>query len=80
MPVTDYSTAKGMMLGERTSGVNADYVPDALSSAVVAVYQDLNTTCTAPYKPYGDTLASTGTAPGFTWIGNLGYLASAGAS
>lgn len=79
MPKTYYTVANGMMLGERTdTGPRIDYVPDALGSIVAAVDQDLNTTYTAAYKPCGDTLASTGTAPNFTWVGNLGYLKSAG--
>src|SRR5580658_6274096 len=79
MPVTDYFTMDGVLVGEKTTGgVNIGYVPDALGSIVAAVDQNLNTTYTAAYKPYGDVLASTGTAPRFTWVGTPGYLASAG--
>ena len=68
-----------MILGERTgNGPHIDYIPDALGSVVAAVDQNLNTTFTAAYSPFGDVIASTGTAPNFTWNGTLGYLQSAG--
>jgi hypothetical protein len=67
-----------MLIGEQTSGVSTDYVPDALGSIVAAINQSLTTTYTAAYTPYGTVLASTGTAPNFTWVGSLGYFAAAG--
>jgi hypothetical protein len=78
MPTTYYATANGMLIGEQTNGVSIDYVPDALGSIVAAINQSLTTTYTAAYTPYGTVPASTGTAPNFTWVGNLGYLAAAG--
>jgi hypothetical protein len=67
-----------MLIGEQTSGVSTDYVPDALGSIVAAINQSLTTTYTAAYAPYGTVLASTGTAPNFTWVGNQGYLPGPG--
>ena len=79
MPTTYYTNANGMILGERTgNGPHTDYIPDALGSVVAAVDQNLVTTYTAAYSPFGDVIASTGTAPNVTWIGTLGYLQSAG--
>src|ERR1700691_5534273 len=79
MPVTNYATANGMLLGEVTgTGPQIDYVPDALGSIVAAVNQSSTTTYTAAYKPYGSVLASNGTAPNFTYVGTQGYLGSAG--
>jgi hypothetical protein len=80
MPKTKYFTANGMLIGEQTNGVSIDYVPDALGSIVAAINQSLTTTYTAAYTPYGTVLASTGTAPNFTWVGSLGYHAAAGRS
>ena len=68
-----------MILGEQTgTGPHIDYIPDALGSVVAAVDQNLVTTYTAAYSPFGDVIASTGTAPNLTWVGTLGYLQSAG--
>ena len=68
-----------MILGERTgNGPHIDYIPDALGSVVAAVDQNLVTTYTAAYSPFGSVIASAGTAPNFTWVGTLGYLQSAG--
>jgi hypothetical protein len=70
VPITSYFTADGMLIGEQTNGVSIDYVPDALGSIVAAIDQNLNTTYTAAYAPYGTVLASTGASPNFTWIGS----------
>jgi hypothetical protein len=78
MPITSYFTANGMLIGEQTNGVSIDYVPDALGSIVAAIDQNLNTTYTAAYAPYGTVIASTGTAPACTWVGTLRYSSAAG--
>src|SRR5471030_3299064 len=79
MAKTIFANANGLLLGEKTdSGVNIDYVPDALGSIVAAVNQNLTTTYTAAYSPFGSLLASTGTAPFVTWNGINGYLSVAG--
>jgi RHS repeat-associated protein len=67
------------MVGEQTDGgTRINYVTDALGSIVQAIDENRDTTYTARYKPFGDVLSSTGTAPAFTWVGSLGYLQAAG--
>jgi RHS repeat-associated protein len=76
MPTTDYIVANGMMLGEITNGVMRNYGTDALGS-VVSTYSNGTLENTYAYKPYGATLAKTGTAadPSFLWNGGSGYRA-----
>ena len=76
MPTTDYIVANGMMLGEVTNGVMRNYGTDALGS-VVTTYSNGTLENTYAYKPYGATLAKTGTAsdPSFLWNGGSGYRA-----
>ena len=76
MPTTDYIVANGMMLGEVTNGVMRNYETDALGS-VVTKYSNGTLENTYAYKPYGATLAKTGTAsdPSFLWNGGSGYRA-----
>ena len=77
MPTTDYIVANGMMLGEITNGVMRNYGTDALGS-VVHTYSNGVPENTYAYKPYGATLAKTGTAidPSFLWNGGSGYRAT----
>jgi RHS repeat-associated protein len=77
MPTTDYIVANGMMLGEVTNGVMRNYGTDALGS-VVSTYSNGALENTYAYKPYGATLAKTGTAtdPSFLWNGGSGYRAT----
>ena len=77
MAVTNYITANGMLVGEMTGGVMTAYGPDALGS-VVATYSGTSLQNTYQYKPYGATLAKTGTAadPKFLWNGGSGYRAT----
>ena len=39
MPVTNYHTANGMLLGETTAGVRTDYLTDALGNVTGTVNQ-----------------------------------------
>jgi RHS repeat-associated protein len=79
MPVTSFYKVGSRMVGEQTDGgTRINYVTDALGSIVQAIDENHNTTYTARYKPFGDVLSSTGTAPAFTWVGSLGYLQAAG--
>jgi hypothetical protein len=79
MPVTSFYKVGSRMVGEQTDGgTRINYVTDALGSIVQAIDENRNTTYTARYKPFGDVLSSTGTAPAFTWVGSLGYLQAAG--
>ena len=77
MPVTNYITANGMLIGEMTSGTMTAYGPDALGSVVVT-YSGNSLQNTYQYKPYGGTLAKTGTGadPSFLWNGGSGYRAT----
>jgi RHS repeat-associated protein len=77
MPTTSYITANGMMLGEVTNGIMRNYGTDALGS-VVQTYSNGALENTYAYKPYGATLAKTGTAadPSFLWNGGSGYRAA----
>jgi RHS repeat-associated protein len=79
MPVTSFYKVGSRMVGEQTDGgTRINYVTDALGSIVQAIDENHNTTYTARYKPFGDVLSSTGTAPAFTWVGSFGYLQAAG--
>jgi hypothetical protein len=76
--VKNYYTVDEEIFGESEGAAFRNYVRDALGS-VVAMTDSANAKLfTARYKPYGDTLASTGTAPSFTWVGVYGYLKAAG--
>jgi RHS repeat-associated protein len=72
--VTNYISFGGMLIGEETNGVMRNYGTDALGS-VVATYSNGVPENTYAYKPYGATLAKTGTAsdPSFLWNGKSGY-------
>ena len=61
MGKTSYISANGMMLGEITGGVMRNYGTDALGSIVETVLNGVEEN-TYVYKPYGATLAKTGTA------------------
>ena len=74
MLVTNYYSANGVIIAEHTTGQSRlDYVTDALGSVVATIDQTLTVQSTARYKPYGATLAQTGTQPIFGWVGKLGY-------
>ena len=74
MVVTNYISSNGMIIGEETSGVFRAFGLDALGS-VVATYTGSAVENTYQYKPYGATLAKTGSAsdPSFLWNGGSGY-------
>ena len=75
MPVTNYYTVGGRIIGEETSGVRTNYLTDALGSVTTTVDQTGAVQNTYRYRPYGSLLAKTGTAadPAFTWVGTAGY-------
>jgi hypothetical protein len=60
MPVTNYHTVQGRILGESTSGVRTDYLTDALGSVTATVNSAQAVVNTYRYKPYGEQLAKTG--------------------
>ncbi|MCW5944135.1 MAG: hypothetical protein KIS66_18055 [Fimbriimonadaceae bacterium] len=74
MPVTNYRTVNGRMIGETTDGVRTDYLTDALGSVTATVDQSQNVLNTYRYKPYGGLLAKTGSSPDpkFLWTGDTG--------
>ena len=74
MPVTNYYTVDGAIVGEQTSAGRINYATDALGS-VTGTLVGNQLVNTYAYKPYGALLASTGsgTAPKQQWVGNLGY-------
>ena len=74
MPVTNYYSANGVIIAEHTTGQSRlDYVTDALGSVIATIDQTLTVKSTARYKPYGATLAQTGTQPMYGWVGAPGY-------
>jgi len=75
MPVTNYLTVNGEIIGESTGGVRTDYLTDALGSVTATVDQSASVVNTYRYKPYGELLAKTGTGsdPVFGWVGSQGY-------
>ncbi len=76
MPVTNYYTVNGEIIGERTAGSpRVDYLTDALGSVTATVNQSAQVVNTYRYKPHGALLAKTGTGPdpAFGWVGTQGY-------
>ena len=76
MPVLNYYSVGGQIVGEKPSGGNRrDYLTDALGSVVGTVTSTGAVENTYRYKPYGGLLARTGVAsdPSFLWVGSQGY-------
>jgi RHS repeat-associated protein len=76
MPVTNYHTVNGEIIGETTTGSpRVDYLTDALGSVTATVNQSAQVVNTYRYTPYGSTLAKTGPGPdpAFGWVGTKGY-------
>jgi RHS repeat-associated protein len=65
----------GEITGEETGGVRTDYLTDAIGSVTATVDQTGTVQNTYRYKPYGQSLAKTGSAPdpAFLWIGSYSY-------
>jgi len=75
---TSYISTHGMIWGEiSAAGVTKSYGHDALGS-VTETFTSSSVQNTYRYKPYGSTLAKTGTAadPAFIWNGGSGYRAT----
>ncbi len=78
MGTTNYICTHGMIWGEISdTGVTRSYGHDALGS-VTETFVNGALENTYRYKPYGELLAKTGTAPdpSFLWNGGSGYKAS----
>ena len=76
MPVTNYYTVNGQIIGEKTTGGSrVDYLTDALGSVTATVDQNAAVVNTYRYKPYGAQLAKTGVGadPSLRWVGAHGY-------
>lgn len=76
MPVTNYYTVDGEIIGEKTSGGSRiDYLTDALGSVTATVNQSAQVVNTYRYKPYGKQLSKSGVGadPKFQWVGTQGY-------
>ncbi len=73
MPVVNYHTVNGQMVGQSTGSTFTQYLTDALGS-VTATVNGKRVTNTYRYKPYGERLAKTGTGPdpAFQWAGDTG--------
>src|SRR5271169_1956937 len=80
MPVTNYYTINGEIVGEMNVGSPpTDYLTDALGNVVATVNTAAQIVNTYRYKPYGAQLAKTGAGadPAFQWVGNQGYRQTA---
>ncbi len=73
MPVVNYHTVNGQMVGQSTGSTFTQYLTDALGS-VTATVNGKRVTNTYRYKPYGERLAKNGTGadPDFQWTGDTG--------
>ncbi len=73
MPVVNYHTVNGQLVGQSTGTEFTQYLTDALGS-VTATVNGKRVTNTYRYKPYGERLAKTGTGPdpAFQWAGDTG--------
>ncbi len=74
MPVTNYYTVDGQMIGYKDAGGRKDFLTDALGSVTAEVDQTGATkTFDGRYKPYGGDLSSSGTRGSYGWVGTWGY-------
>lgn len=74
MPVTNYYTIDGQLIGYKDQGGRKDFLTDALGSVTAEVDQTgITKTFDGRYKPYGGDLSSTGTRENYGWVGSWGY-------
>ncbi len=74
MPVTNYYTVDGQMIGYKDAGGRKDFLTDALGSVTAEVDQTGATkTFDGRYKPYGGDMSSSGTRGSYGWVGTWGY-------
>ena len=73
MPLVNYHTVNGQVVGQSTGTTFTQYLTDALGS-VTATVNGKRVTNTYRYKPYGERLAKTGSGPDpdFQWTGDTG--------
>jgi RHS repeat-associated protein len=76
MPVTNYYTVNGEIIGEQTTGQERiDYLTDPLGNVTATIDQNAKVLNRYTYKPFGELLSKEGTAPDpkFLWVGAHGY-------
>jgi RHS repeat-associated protein len=74
MPVTNYYTVDGQMIGYKTAAGRKDFLTDSLGSVTAEVDSTGATkTFDGRYKPYGGDLSSTGARGSYGWVGTWGY-------
>jgi len=76
MPVTNYYTVNGEIIGEQTTGQERiDYLTDPLGNVTATIDQNAKVLNRYTYKPFGEVLSKEGTAPDpkFLWVGAHGY-------
>ena len=62
MPVTNYYTVNGQIIGEKAgAGTRTDYLVDPLGSVVGTSDKNASVSRRYRYKPYGAELSSSGT-------------------
>lgn len=75
MPVVNYYTVGGEIIGESTGATRSDYMRDALGSVTGVVDSGGALGRSYAYEPFGGLLAATGSGPDplFGWVGASGY-------
>ena len=74
MGVTNYYTIDGQMIGYKDANGRKDFLTDNLGSVTAEIDQTgTNRTFDGRYRPYGNSLWSTGTRGSFGWVGTWGY-------
>ena len=74
MGVTNYYTVDGQMIGYKDANGRKDFLTDNLGSVTAEIDQTgTNRTFDGRYRPYGNSLWSTGTRGAFGWVGTWGY-------
>ena len=74
MGVTNYYTVDGQMIGYKDANGRKDFLTDNLGSVTAEIDQSgTNRTFDGRYRPYGNSLWSTGTRGAFGWVGTWGY-------
>ncbi len=77
MPTTNYYTIDGQMIGYKDASGRKDFLTDSLGSVTAEIDQTgANKTFDGRYRPYGNSLWSSGSRGSFGWMGTLGYRSS----
>src|SRR5690242_12329602 len=71
MPLTNYYSVSGELLGEKSGGARTDYLTDGLGNITATVNQAGALVNRYSYRPYGGLLSETssGADPSFQWVG-----------